>query len=127
MNVNEMSQEEKSVALAKLCGWEYSDDMRYLSGVYEYGVIWFDRTDDSPNLYDPANMALAWRVLNWASYNLNKITDDFSEGVLFDFMISGVVTNGYYDAVWTAPPDEAQSAWLDKILELAVEAGMVPA
>ena len=83
-----MSDREKSVILARLCGWAI-------------------REGSDRSLYDPANMALAWRVLNWA-------------GEVFELTIFWSVSD-----LFESPPAVAQRAWLDKILELATGAGMV--
>ena len=69
-----------------------------------------------PNLYDPANMALAWRVLNWA---YNFLDDQGRETFLRDWWRS---LNLFIES-----PADAQRAWLDKILSLVIEAGMVDA
>ncbi len=120
MNINELDDVQKSAALLRLCGWRrdgrelYSNDkliytfpMYSIEGeyihAYEFQFI--------ANLYDPANMALAWRVLNWA-----VMSDELdSANVLTELLI-------HYCAV---SPAIASIAWLDKILSLAIEAGMV--
>lgn len=74
----------------------------------------------SPNLYDPANMALAWRVLNWTG-------DNFSDDSIYElnkFMLGMGGNDTAFDKyIWYR--DNSQTAWLDKILKLAIEAGMV--
>lgn len=70
------------------------------------------------NLYDPANMALAWRVLNWAG--MTQFFEDFSKWANARMDLTQIVVNGQ-----DLPPDRAQKSWLDKILALAIEAGMV--
>jgi hypothetical protein len=77
------------------------------------------------NLYDPENMALAWRVLNWAAKKFHY-GDSYSAGYRIDDWIMDepiVKGDGAYN-IWDLPPAEAQRAWLDKILELAIEAGL---
>jgi hypothetical protein len=54
-------------------------------------------------------MALAWRVLNWA--HETALCRDYADGV------------GKILHFWSSPAG-AQRAWLDKILELALEAGL---
>lgn len=109
MNISELSTSQKSVMLARLV----KEDM--LPGKYmpvmspEFKPV---------NLYDPANMALAWRVLNWAmSY---PMPDDESYQFVAKLNFSLL-----WGDVMRMPPAEAQAAWLDRILELAVESGMV--
>ena len=67
------------------------------------------------NLYDPANMALAWRVLNWAigdpSFGHDVDHWLWNEGIGYDLL--------------NLAHDVAQRAWLDKVLTLAIEAGLV--
>ena len=83
-------------------------------------------TGDGESLYDPANMALAWRVLNWAT--VDKALAEFhawwgdttTEPIWF---IVGQHFNGV--EIIKKPAAEAQRLWLDKILELAIEAGLV--
>ena len=116
------SDKENSIVLANLCGWEYrfdgitgewwqGDEKLYdewTLGKDGYGVV-------TPlDLYDPANMALAWRVLNHFRQLpvIGASLDDWwmnDDGVYLTVMI----------------PADAQRAWLDKVLELAREAGML--
>lgn len=92
MNINELSDEQKSVMLIKAA------EIR--------GIIVIS------TLYDPDHMALAWRVLNWADGEM-KLWDMF-----FPWW------DEEFEATALSPAD-AQRAWLDKILELAIEAGLV--
>ena len=74
------------------------------------------------NLYAPANMALAWRVLNWS---LGKNSD-----IKEDVMMAVFDVDGWRCAIHDllrVTPEKAQRAGLDKILSLAIEAGMVDA
>lgn len=112
MGINEMSDQEKSIMLARLCGWdvEYSPDNVIIRSTTEV----FRVTLMSPNyLYNTKWMFLAWRVLNWAHA---QTTGYFEDHPLL-LMLHNVDE--------TLPPAEAQRLWLDKILELAIEAGMV--
>lgn len=70
----------------------------------------------SPNLYAPENMALAWRVLNWA--NGNQMIMDYWQETTY-------VEHEMFVYWFVLTPQEAQTAWLDKILQLAIEAGVV--
>jgi hypothetical protein len=115
MNISEMSDREKSIALARLAwseGWHTDRDGRIIEYLF-YGddaswALW--SSSFGTTLYDPSNMELAWRVLNWAS------TDDEIRRAFV----------GFWDNadLWQVDPAEAQRAWLDTVLELAVEAGI---
>lgn len=99
-----MTTLEKSRKLALLAGdlIEFYDPMkRYIPGEGLYPL----------DLYAPANMALAWRVLNWA-------TDDSRSLIVWGH--AGDVFN-----LAKLPPEEALATWLDAVLTLAIEAGMV--
>ena len=117
-----MDDQEKSVMLAKAIGWYVTvyDKRCAISslgerlGVYDYPL----------NLYDPANMALAWRVLNWAS-ELDTEIDDYSYPYVISEAADCLFERELEDVkMWCLPPADAQRLWLDKILELAIEAGL---
>ena len=80
------------------------------------------------NLYDLTNMALAWRVLNWALEKAAHITEPFSlifDKWYFGFFFGEERGDEFYKILPTLEPAQAQAAWLDKILELAIEGGLV--
>ena len=121
----EARQREASVMLARLRGWrmeetQWGDGFVLTDGQEETidGELYTD--GQMVNLYDPANMALAWRVLNWAFNNLPGDTGQSQN--FFDFLNA----REYWEQefLWSMPPAAAQRAWLDKILQLAIEAGM---
>lgn len=132
MSIETMTDQEKSSALARLCNPHLKAVRAWKRGgynVYAYSFwddatfVMHDRDVRSKeeavrfavgNLYDPANMALAWRVLNWAIENFSIPSHHFALRAMADDM-----------AFFTLPPADAQRAWLDKILVLAIEAGMV--
>lgn len=130
MNVNDMSDQEKSNSLCNLCGWSIVEFMQH----YDYRLMdandneiesfpdWYQTDGDMPDLYNPANMALAWRVLNWASEQ---------QGIYHKFMHWWFRQNSDLDMLggylFDLEPEDAQRAWLDKILSLAIEAGMLEA
>lgn len=119
MNLTELSDQEKSVALAKAMGQKpekilYKDyDDTSVTGAYWDGMSYRAH----PNLYDPANMAMAWRCHLWAidvdgPWAFAVAAGDFSyEDWLYRF------------GIWSQT--DAQRLWLDKILELAIEAGLI--
>ena len=137
-----MTDHEKSVKLARLCGWEMdyrpNPNGPGLARLLDTGGNVLRQVEfgypaaypSTPNLYDPANMALAWRVLNWALQQ-NQPTrgdlDDLWKMPFGDELFAYVAAISPRDdglSIFELPPAEAQRAWLDKILELA-EAGMV--
>ena len=154
MDVSKLSDQEKSVMLARAMGWtiehnEVGEDphtgRNYYSswisddagrpidwpcddGTVEWSIPAFRPSwrEFTFNLYDSANMPLAWRVLNWFTGEDREI-DKESIKKLPAFLA--------FDSWWTAKdnflyqlsPVDAQRAWLDKILELAIDAGLVPA
>ena len=116
MNIKELSDEQKSVMLAKLCGWNINQQ--------DSGKAWITCPDDAyatTNLYRPAFMFLAWRVLNWASSNKSPHPEERDEmqHKMQEWLTYHV---GWLDIL---SPASAQRLWLDKILELAIEAELV--
>jgi len=112
MQVDEMSDREKSVMLAKAMGWavgKFSGHTPLFGLPSDYGVGVIDWYDD---FYDPANMALAWRVLNWATTRMKTPE-------LYKFL------HWHIHSLAMIGPADAQRLWLDKVLELAIEAGLV--
>ena len=125
MDISKMSDQEKSVLLAKAMGWEI--DRRGDHGSYD---LWIDdililqRVDYSkiglldsvilnkhmPNLYSPANMALAWRAIGVMVDRHTEIWDAF-----FD----------WWDLEIDPGHESAQRLWLDRVLELVIKAGII--
>lgn len=106
--MNDMSDREKSVLLAKAMRWYVTvhDKRCAISSLGErLGV-----TDYPLNLYDPENMALAWRVLNHFSW----------VDIALKIVLQDTVKNSIHD-----DPADAQRLWLDKVLELAIEIGII--
>ena len=109
MRIDELSDQEKTVMLARLCRWAIKNDG---------GRTWVTCQDEAystTNLYQPIFMMLAWRVLNhvWSYQHLSEnqiVTWSYAIGYAIDGSI---------------PPADAQRTWLDMILSLAIEAGMV--
>ena len=116
MRIEELSDEQKTAMLARLCGWGVSTALGGTS--YESIFIYTQDNERCANLYDPANMALAWRVLNWAGANFNKARPGDWRGAMYGSRHSAI-------SEWVGlSPADAQRAWLDRILSLAIEAGM---
>jgi len=99
----EMSDTDKSVLLARARGWSSIGDTIFTpkrpSGLYS----------SFKNFYDPANMALAWDTHIWAIY-------DSPFGIEY---LSWMLHKSFL------AKKDAQHLWLDKILELAIDAGLV--
>ena len=120
-NLSELSDEQKSVMLARLCGWKYKKrGILGNSWWAEDDLIYDECYDQSEarllDLYDTKNMSLAWRVLNWA------MDSNLSAREKADIMALFYVDKPF---ALEMSPAEAQCAWLDKILSLAIEAGML--
>ena len=69
------------------------------------------------NLYYPANMALAWRVQLWAIGG-NDIWQEYNH-----FCKENLTHNSMIAPFWCFP--DAQRLWLDEILSMLIEAGLV--
>jgi len=112
--IDNLTDEQKSVLLAKAMGWRVHYDPENVLHLKPTGTEQWYRGDApriSCNLYHPARMALAWRVLNWA---WEQKTDDW----LWSWILDECCLDG------GIPPADAQRLWLDKILEMAIEAGI---
>lgn len=106
MDIKTLTDEQKSVMLAKLCGWVVTNGFDGI--IISSSTEVFQITLTSPNyLYNRKWMFIAWLVLNWAMPN-----NDIDRW----WVVVGI---------YNKPPAEAQRAWLDKVLELAIEAGLV--
>ena len=115
--MNDMS-EEKSVLLAKATGVDWRIiPISDFDSIYEDSaeVVILDSNDilvGHGTLYDPANMALAWRVHLWMGKN--DPLPCTPKGYIYWWNNLGIVREA-----------DAQRLWLDKILSLAIEAGIV--
>jgi hypothetical protein len=123
IDISNLTDQEKSVLLVKVMG-KY-EDVAVLQVVD--ALVDGDRKDywkhngiveQIPDLYNPAYMAKAWRVLNWAWLQTKTLHEKRAEEwiakidqVLMDY--------------WCEGGDRAQRAWLDKIVELCIEAGSI--
>ena len=133
LTVNDWSDEQKSVMLAKAMGWEPTPapmpDVPLLvmfktnSGepLYSTSVLCQMSLDNfwerhMPNLYYTQHMSLAWRVLNWA------MDSNLSARARADIMALFYVDK---PSALEIPPADAQRMWLDKIIELVIDPDMV--
>ena len=102
MRIEELSDGQKTVMLAELANMT--------PDVMNSGVL-------CVNLYNPANMALAWRALNWADdQKFGRHSTDLEVYAWWERFLHNAPSLSSADA---------QRAWLDRILSLAIEAGMV--
>ena len=109
--IENLTKQEKSVLLAKAMGkpfWIIRPDMATMD-MKESTII---------NIYKPIHMALAWTCLNWAWQQTKTLHEKRSEEWIAK--IDQVLVD-----YWCGGGDRAQCAWLDKILELAIEARLV--
>lgn len=109
MKIDELSDQEKTVMLARLCGWIIKEDGS------KTWVTCQDEAYSTTNLYQPIFMLLAWRVLNWAAAN----------GITTEINVVYQYKKGDWARMIDISPADAQRAWLDYILRKAIEAGMV--
>ena len=109
MNIEDMTDQEKSVMLARAMGWEVLPAGHIFPPEGPGHVA----IHPESSLYHVNEMALAWRVLNWVDEMEDK-------GLITTF------NDWWHKYHWYAePPEVAQREWLDKILSLAIEAGIV--
>jgi hypothetical protein len=103
MNITELPEEKKSQLLARLAGWEITRDGTR---------AWIESPDfrhTTTNLYDPLFAFLAFNLFGYlAPEILLPFGDWWRQENLFLFWIKS-----------------AQRSWLNKILSLAFEAGMI--
>jgi hypothetical protein len=114
--LDKLSDEQKSVMLTTAMGLSVSDKYQDHTGAWFIKVQGTEPINAlSLDLYSPANMALAWRVHIWALGNL----PDPLEYKYYQWF-KGIKLK---QAPWTLL--DAQRLWLDMILSLAIEAGIV--
>jgi hypothetical protein len=135
MNIEGLSTQEKSVLLAKAAGWR-ADNLPLPGGVWKRVIVDENGIDlgltplgsgverkevemvfsKQSDLYRPNNMPLAWRIMNELHRPL------VSTSMFLSFEKWWECAN---PPIWWLEPADAQAAWLDKILSLAIEAGIV--
>ena len=133
--MNDLTDQEKSVLLAKAMGGEPDTYPLWMLDFKESRVLGgetnLSTADYVFNLYNPANMALAWRVLNWAGKQVPTETSRSGlilhswAGRLHSFWGASYWVNGHKLFLHSMDPADAQRAWLDKVLSLAIEAELV--
>lgn len=118
MNISEMTPREKSDRLCVLAGFHLPHES---SATYpeewKMKTIAHEAPPNHPDLYDEKNMELAWRVLNWA-LRVHTDSKHFDSFFIMRDELRLALKN-----LWGT--DFAQTAWLDRILRLAIDAGMI--
>jgi hypothetical protein len=114
MNIDEMTDQEKSVMLLCLTGHKYVKGPKggWFNSENELVNIEFVR---DTNIYHPGFLDLAWRTRQWC----------LSHIIIGPPLDSWLWVEGIGYDLPNLDAAAAQRAWLDKILELAVEAGII--
>jgi hypothetical protein len=116
------SSQEKSLLLACLMGWQCvyaADGVCAVIGGREYvgtsTAFWYTETGPHIDFYEAENMALAWKIMTRALELDSQLKADFGawwqSQTLYQVKL----------------PQMAQRLWLDKILELAIQAELLAA
>lgn len=144
MEITKLTPQKKSVLLAKAMGWTVET---FSTGNYEwrgeqYRAYWTGPNGEElsadivgyseqeaaevqmVNFYDGANAALAGRILNWA-YDTGKSGKPEGHYAMFRSFIAWWDGSQFTAQIPARPFSESQTIWLDKILSLAIEAGLV--
>ncbi len=104
-----MTSQQKSVLLARAMGWEVSP----LGSIFPTEGDGHIAIHPESSLYDPNEMALAWRCLRWVSQGYEDWRAEFQEwfaSTAFELM----------------GEEHAQRIWLDHVLKLAIDEGLIP-
>lgn len=86
--------------LARLCGWEITKAQHgeLFGNIFDNNLnksVWKTATGNWPNLYHPANMALAKRVMMWAENNLDMEDETLEKfGYTFTFHSVSLALDG---------------------------------
>lgn len=113
-DITTLTDEEKSVMLAKLVGWEEVETNDFSTCFWiddERGYFYVWETGEG--LYSSDNMPLAWRILNWAHNNFVTV-DRMAIHDMF-----------WVTQIYGSKPEDAQRLWLDRVLEIAIKGGVV--
>jgi len=119
MNIEDLHDGQKSIIIVSLMGRLIKDSQNpKLYGMQTWQPISYDEPGETvkkfpvPNFYNPQNMQYAWRVLNWVWGS--RLAEQYLQWRL-----------ERDETPETMPPNLAVQLWLDKILELANENGMI--
>jgi hypothetical protein len=114
IKIDEMTDQEKSVMLARLMGWPVQEDGWIYPDNYTVSLRDLYAIDQYGN---PKRFALAWRVLNWFK---GLEAGSLPEKPFF-------YSWGKFEESMKLNLNAADSLhlWLDTVLETAIEAGLV--
>lgn len=140
MSIENLTTQEKSVLLAKAMGWtvETMPTGNYGKRGESYRAYWIkpngdEKADDVvgysekeaieaqvTEFYRVQNFNEAWRVLGWAS-------DTAADGLDPETANNWINQIDYLlmDRWRNSTAEEVQAEWLDKVLELSIEAGLI--
>ena len=112
VDIAALTKQQKSVMLARLAELQIEYEPVVLIALAQFHSTTDIIDDLVPDLYDPANMELAWRCLLWVSQGHEDWRAEFQ--------------NWFADTAFELMGEEhAQRIWLDKLLELAISAGLI--
>lgn len=126
MDISKLNTQVKSVLLAKVRGWKItnSDRIKGLQFVHDDSGTQIHISRDEPfiaynpfDLYDPAQMALAFRYHLWA-INHRKLSFKYQGWCLSNLMVDDKIGPFWVFAI-------AQTLWLDQILTFVIEEGIM--
>ncbi len=117
MNIDELTDQEKSANLIKLMGWRKKwTDMHSMilldSDGCGVGYHLMESGERMPDLYKSDNMPLLAKVIEWACQNMDEM-DGMEPVIYFDTFFDPLNFH------------KSMKLFADAVLETAVEAGMV--
>lgn len=124
-DISKLEMSEKSEMLVEVMGWQKvwasMSDMVLLDGKGRgLGYHTMRSGEPMPNIYLHENMPLAWACMRWLCIRDEEIPSIAGWTIADEFM------TWWEDAkLYNLFSHEAQKRWLDKILELAIEAGLI--
>lgn len=126
----EKGQREASVMLAQLRGWDVSfglidSDQSWDGFAHDTLTITTEDGEWCDNLYNPAHMALAWRVVCWFVDPKNDPMFVWFDEKDRPRYYAGLAWRVWWNNSIEYYNETAQKAWLDKVLLFAHNAGMV--
>lgn len=109
--------QEKSIMLARLMGWQFVYAGNGVVAVVRDKIFvgtttayWYSESGPCVDFYEKDNMSLAWKILAFAA-DLDQRTNT----TVFEEW-------WHSQRLYLKSPEKAQKLWLDKVLELAIQA-----